>query len=87
MPNRQNQWIKKARAKLIQDRGGKCKQCGSTEKLQFAHIAETGLNGIGRGRKERYYDVINHPYHYILLCKNCHVKLDSALNKPKAVFK
>ncbi len=46
------------------------------EKLEFAHTKRTGLNGWGRGRKERYYDVINHPDSYILLCKECHKLFD-----------
>lgn len=76
MTNDANKWIKKARKRLIVLWGLKCFMCGTTERLEFAHINDTGLNGLGRGRKERYYDVINNPDDYVLLCKTCHREFD-----------
>lgn len=46
--------------------------CGSTKKLEFAHIEETDLDGRGRGRGERIYDVIKFPWKYNLFCHECH---------------
>lgn len=57
--------------------GGRCKCCGSTLSLQFAHIKETGLSGRGRGKSRRYYDIKKHPDCYALLCEKCHKLLDS----------
>ncbi len=56
--------------------GGKCKQCGSVDRLEFAHLQKTEVKGRGRGRKERYYDVLKNPFAYILLCKICHRRFD-----------
>jgi 5-methylcytosine-specific restriction endonuclease McrA len=78
MTNKPNEWIKKAMRHLKQDRGGKCQKCGNGGRLEFAHIEPTDLNGRGRGRKERYYDVINNPTAYLLLCRNCHKLFDAA---------
>lgn len=52
--------------------GGKCWICGSTDKLEFAHIIPTGLYGMGRGKRNRLKDVINNPECYALLCNYCH---------------
>ena len=71
-----NHWIKKARKKLIEKFGGKCSFCGAKIDLQFAHRTDTDLTGKGRGRKERYYDVVKNPDAYILLCENCHLIYD-----------
>jgi hypothetical protein len=68
MTNRQNIHIRKQMDKLKEKFGGRCWNCGSTVNLQFAHIKETDINGRGRGRKERYYDIIKHPESYALLC-------------------
>lgn len=56
--------------------GGECEECSTTSKLEFAHKETTGLNGWGRGRKERVYDVIKNPDKYRLLCKDCHKRYD-----------
>lgn len=52
--------------------GGACSFCYTQEDLQFAHVHKTDLNGRGRGRKERYYDILNNPECYRLLCRDCH---------------
>jgi hypothetical protein len=76
MGNYTNQWIKLKRQKLIDQFGGKCQKCGSTQKLEFAHKETTELNGRGRGRKERYYDVVKNPEKYWLTCPDCHDDYD-----------
>lgn len=69
MTNRQNKDIKRLKKKLIKQFGGKCIICGSIKNLEFAHLKPTKLKGIGRGRKERYYDVLKNPDCYVLTCK------------------
>lgn len=77
LTNHANKWIKAAFKDLRQEFGGCCAKCGSKEKLQFAHLQPTDLNGRGRGRKERYYDIVKHRGGYQLLCEECHRKKDS----------
>lgn len=72
LTNRQNTWIAKKMVELRESRGNKCEVCGVTEGLEFAHVKETSLKGRGRGRKERYYDIIKNPESYKLVCSNCH---------------
>lgn len=38
MGQRQREWARRAYDKLIQDLGGKCVKCGTTEKLTIDHI-------------------------------------------------
>lgn len=76
MGNQMNEWTKRRRKELLEEWGGECLFCGSTEKLQFAHLTETELSGAGRGRKERLYDVIYNPDCYVLLCSKNHRELD-----------
>jgi len=73
-----NRWIAERRKKLIQEYGGKCRNCLATTSLHFAHVEETEISAItrGRGRKERVYDVIKNPDSYTLLCKDCHREFD-----------
>lgn len=87
MANRMNEWIKSARERLIIQRGGKCVECGRTDHLEFAHLQETGLKGRGRGRKERYYDVVKNPDAYVLLDKGCHRRLDAQAKLENSAFK
>jgi len=79
LTNRQNRWTKERREKLIEEYGGKCEECPTTENLEFAHKEDTELSGRGRGRKERVYDVIRNPDKYMLLCKDCHENYDQGL--------
>lgn len=51
--------------------------CGSTNKLQFAHLKDTGLHGQSRGSYNRIRDVRDHPECYALLCEECHRLFDS----------
>lgn len=57
--------------------GTHCAFCGATEKLEFAHIHDTGLSGHGRGRVNRLLNVIKYPESYCLLCDHCHTAFDS----------
>ena len=83
MPNYWNKLIVYYRKLLITAFGGCCQAikengeiCGSTERLEFAHLEPTELNGWGRGRKERVYDVIRYPWKYQLFCHDCHFLYD-----------
>lgn len=82
MTNNRNINIRKQIDELKKRFGGKCFNCGSTVNLQFAHVKDTCLNGEGRGRKERYYDIIKNPECYTLLCggadnaSGCHQQYD-----------
>ena len=66
---------------LIKAFFGKCwfKDCEKVENLEFFHIKPTELNGKGRGRWQRVYDVINNPCSYGLACKNHHIYFDNEL--------
>jgi len=77
--NRRNKLIVKQFSQLRNDFGNQCKICGTSENLEFAHIRETGLCGMGRGRKERYYDIKNNRKSYVLLCSSCHELYDDGV--------
>jgi len=77
MRNRGNEWAHKKRIELIEQFGGKCQKCGSTENLEFAHKESTELDGSGRGMRRRVYDVIKHPEKYWLACPECHDEYDA----------
>lgn len=72
------------RKNLIKAYGGFCWFCykvfNNTSKVQFHHIKNTNLNGRGRGRKERYYDILNNPNCYVPLCPRCHKLIESSEN-------
>jgi 5-methylcytosine-specific restriction endonuclease McrA len=67
-----NTYWRRVRARLIEERGGRCERCGSTWALEFAHVKPTGLSGRGRGYTQRVIDVRDHPDAYKLLCSVCH---------------
>lgn len=81
MTARQNVFIKKKILELREKHGNKChfKGCEQQYELQFAHIRPTNLNGMGRGRNERYYDIIRNPDAYILMCKDHHEMYDNGV--------
>lgn len=54
--------------------GGRCIECGATDRLEFAHKKPTRLTGAGRGSKERYRDVLAFTPCYQLLRRDCHAK-------------
>lgn len=74
MANKTNEWIKKKNNALRE--GLLCVNCETPEKVEFAHVIKTEVRGKGRGRKERYYDIKNHPLAYIPLCVDCHKRYD-----------
>ena len=76
--NNMNAWIKKRMIHLRYIFGNQCNfpECHETKNLEFAHLYETNLNGEGRGRKERYYDIVNNLDKYMLLCEKHHELLD-----------
>ena len=76
MANRANEYVKRRWQQLIDDSGGKCAQCPSTGPLEFAHLEPTGLNGKGRGKARRLFNILKHPEKYVLLCVDCHDVLD-----------
>ena len=77
MTNRENIRIKKKFQELREMWGGCCWNCGNTKKLEFAHREkDKNFNGMGRGRKERYYNIKNNPTKYWLGCKYCHQDYD-----------
>jgi hypothetical protein len=80
MTNKTNLLAKKLRPQLISLFGGKCEVCGITEKLQFAHVRKTGLKGRGRGRKERLWDIMNHPLDYKLTCRSHNSIVEEIIN-------
>ena len=57
--------------------GDRCYACGSVMNLEFAHLRATGLCGRGRGQIARYYDIAHNPECYTLLCRPCHLDLDT----------
>lgn len=68
--------------------GGRCKKCGAkrsgsrngrkTGPLEFAHSKPTGLCGMGRGLKARFFDILRNLDCYVLLCTRCHRVMDNA---------
>ena len=57
--------------------GGRCVVDGSALDLQFAHLKPTRLSSSnGRGLPQRVHDIRRQPERYVLLCSECHVKLD-----------
>ena len=69
------QYYKKRRAYLIQELGGKCCVCGSTENLEFDHIIsadkEYAIADLITQSPDKLYKEINKCQ---LLCKSCHIK-------------
>jgi hypothetical protein len=63
--------------------GDRCQHCGLSEtedagpiRLEFAHVALTGVKGRGRGSYQRLRDVEKNPESYLVLCRPCHMDLD-----------
>jgi hypothetical protein len=83
-----NIWIKKKFIHLRKVFGNQCQfpNYHETENLEFAHLYETKLSGEGRGRKERYYDIINNIDKYMLLCKEHNKLLDEYIKTNEEKF-
>ena len=58
-----------------------CSECGSTERLEFAHRhgMETVRGRNRGGRSAVIYDIRKNPLNYRLLCRECHREYDSVL--------
>lgn len=70
-------YYRRKRKEQIIKFGGKCSiDSNCSGRLEFAHIKETGLKGMGRGRFKRLYDVIKNPNCYKLLCHLHHMEFD-----------
>jgi hypothetical protein len=80
---RNRDWLSKKFNELRSNFGGICHypECKSIENLQFAHRRPTRLSGSGRGKRKRYYDIMNNPVNYILLCLVHHARYDGRKSK------
>lgn len=68
------QYYRQRREKFIQQLGGKCAICGSTEQLEFDHIDKTSKKaGIARMMTCNSEDVQAELSKCQLLCKQCHI--------------
>ncbi len=76
MTRSRKDWLNKSFRELRKEFGNKCLLCDKRNILEFAHISPTKLNGSGRGKRKRYYDMKNNKNCYALLCKHCHVQAD-----------
>ena len=67
----------KKRKKLIDQFGGHCEKCPSTENLEFAHkVGFRTKLGKSRGMGNRLKEVENNPEQFLLLCRQDHMKYD-----------
>ena len=83
MTNARNALIKKQFLRLrefFNEIYGGCIFCGAVS-WDFCHVRPTEILKVtrGRGRKERYYDIINNLDCYRPMCKQCHRWYDSSL--------
>jgi hypothetical protein len=46
---------------------------------QFAHIKETGLNGMGRGKPQRLFNILHNLDSYRYMHEECHTYYDNVL--------
>jgi len=68
-----SEYYHRERNKIIQQLGGKCIACGTTENLEIHHIqAYNGKHHHGRGRITRLLDWKNNMDKITLLCRECH---------------
>jgi len=85
--NRRNELQKIYRKNLVRAFGAFCWLCEEeTKVLEFHHLKETKLNGRGRGRKERYYDILKNPNCYFPTCKECHKFIHSSGIQLNSIF-
>lgn len=88
--NKKNRWFKDRQIEIIQWYGSRCNNplCQrhynlGVKPLEFAHIQENGLSGVGRGRADRILSLMRNlkrlnedGQEYVLLCPECHDKFD-----------
>lgn len=77
---------KNLRQKVIENLGGKCQDCGTTEKLQLHHryyakdsIRPKVHNEAGNQTVRRVKEAIAHPERFSLLCLSCHNRKEPRL--------
>jgi hypothetical protein len=56
--------------------------CKETEGLEFIHLSETDLRGMGRGYKNKVGDIRTHPYAYSRACREHHRAFDKGEYSP-----
>lgn len=75
----QNNWMAVKRLAYIEEMGGACVECGSTEKLEIDHIDRTTKTMNPKELWSRREEVIRAELAKCqLLCKGCHQKKTSA---------
>lgn len=55
----------------------RCVVCKGAGDLEFAHLTETRVWRMGRGKYRRVRDILENPDKYTLLCDDCHKDFDS----------
>jgi len=83
-------WIRR-RIDELRQLFGQCQNCRIvTIYGEFAHIKETPLSKVhrGRGRRRVFFDIMKHPDCYTYFCKGCHGQYDAGLLgiKPKSLL-
>lgn len=81
-PGSRRAWVMDWRARLKRNRRNRCLACRGVAVLEWAHRKETGLWGPGRGLTDRLKDVRDHPRHYALLSRDCHLLYDAGFLLP-----
>lgn len=66
-------WKIYSEAEALKD---KCRNCGTSKSLEFAHLEPTKLKGRGRGSHHRRLDVVKNKEKYTVLCRLCHWRFD-----------
>lgn len=71
-PNYYREYYHMKRLKMIEAMGGSCKNCGNQneEELCFVYIGED-KRPIIKGRQQRYQNIAQNPFNYMLLCRKC----------------
>lgn len=82
---RHKRMVRRMKRRAIALIGKVCAICGTTSKLEFAHLMPTGLNGEGRGQYWRYRDVLEFPECYARLCEGCHARFDGSFSEGSGI--
>ena len=85
MTHRTNIWLKKKIIEL-KKKYSQCPICKQKNDSfsEFAHIKDNNFGGMGRGRRERYYNIIKHPDCYRRMHHDCHEYYDNVLKDNEA---
>lgn len=73
MAARQNRWAVRARAKLVEQLGGRCCSCGTTERLELDHIRPIRWEPARLSSSARiaWYRAALEAGNLQVLCRNC----------------